>query len=134
MSIAMDRVLREVRRIELDGSAAGVAPNIVGVDATYVAWKDSDSDNYSVVLVPGDKLNIQIDGGGGSVLLADVTGVNVRAFDEDNDELVLPLAGAACDDIRRISVDLTCQRSGVTETLRARVFIRSTMSGAQGGS
>ena len=36
-------------------------------------------------------------------------------------------------DIRRIRVQITVQRSGVSETLRTKLFIRSTMSGAKVG-
>ncbi|MHC4768544.1 MAG: pilus assembly FimT family protein [Planctomycetota bacterium] len=133
LSIAMDRILREVRHIELDSGAAGVAPNIVGVDDTYLAWQDSDSDNYSFSLSGGD-IYLQIDGVAGAVLLADVSGVTVKAYDEDNTELVLPLAGAACDAVRRVSVEISLQRNGVSQSLRSKVFIRSTMSGAEGGA
>ena len=41
------------------------------------------------------------------------------------------LAGAACDDIRRVSLTATVQRHGVSHTLRAKVFIRSTMHGSE---
>jgi prepilin-type N-terminal cleavage/methylation domain-containing protein len=133
LSIAMDRILREVRHIELDGSASGIAPHIIGVDSTYVAWQDSDSDNYSFTLSAGE-IFLQIDGVAGAVLLTDVSAVDVKAYDEDNTELPGPLAGAACDDIRRISIEITLLRNGVSESLRSKVFIRSTMSGAEGGA
>ncbi|MHC4127985.1 MAG: type II secretion system protein [Planctomycetota bacterium] len=132
ISIAMDRIIREVRKIELDSGASGVAPNIVGVGDTYVAWQDSDADNYSFTL-SGGALFLQIDGVGGSTLLTDVSAVTVKAFNEDNTEIALPLAGAACDPVRRISVDITLTRNGVSESQRSKVFIRSTMSGAEGG-
>jgi prepilin-type N-terminal cleavage/methylation domain-containing protein len=132
LSIALDRITREVRRIELDGGAAGIAPHIVGVGDTYLAWQDSDSDNYSFTLSVG-VLYLQIDGVGGSALLTDVSAVTVKAFDEDDTEIGLPLAAAACDPVRRISVDITLTRAGVSESQRAKVFIRSTMSGAEGG-
>jgi hypothetical protein len=128
----MDRIMRELRKIELDSGASGVAPNIVGVDSTYVAWQDSEGDNYSVVFF-GGVINLQWDGGGGAQLLSDVGTMDVKAFDEDNTELGLPLAGAACDDIRRISVDITLSRNGVSQSQRSKAFIRSTMAGAEGG-
>ena len=132
LSIAMDRILREVRHIELDSGAGGIAPNIVGVDSNYVAWQDSDADNYSFVFF-GGVINLQIDGVTG-LLLSDVSATTVKAYDEDNTELVLPLAGAACDAVRRVSVEISLQRNGVSQSLRSKVFIRSTMSGAEGGA
>jgi hypothetical protein len=133
LSIAMDRLIREVRHIELDGSASGVAPHIVGLGSTYVAWQDSDSDNYSFTL-SGGVIYLQIDGVAGAVLLTDVSAVDVKAYDQDNTELPGPLAGAACDDIRRVSIEITLLRNGVSQSLRSKVFIRSTMSGAEGGA
>ena len=98
-----------------------------------MAWQDSDADNYSLTLAVDD-LILQIDGGAGATLLTGVTGLTVKAFDKDNTELVLPLAGAACDPVRRISVEITQERNGVSQSLRGKVFIRSTMAGAIGGS
>ncbi|MHC4216883.1 MAG: prepilin-type N-terminal cleavage/methylation domain-containing protein [Planctomycetota bacterium] len=132
LSIAMDRITREIRKIELDSGAGGVAPNIVGVDTNYVAWQDSAADNYAVTFFAGD-VNLQVASVTGK-LHTDVSAMTVKAFDQNDVELVGPLAGAACDDIRRISVEITLQRNGVSESLRGKVFIRSTMSGAEGGS
>ncbi len=133
LSIGMDRALREIRKIEPDTGASGVAPNITGVGSTSVTWQDSDADNYSFTK-SASVIDLQVDGGAGAVLLSDVSGLTVKAFDEDNTELGLPLAGAACDAVRRISVEITLQRDGVSPTLRSKVFIRSTMSGAEGGA
>jgi hypothetical protein len=58
----------------------------------------------------------------------------VLTYDEDDAALSAPLSGAACDDIRRVALNVTVQRNGVTESLRTTVFIRSMMSGAEGGS
>ena len=132
--MAMDTSqFRNGSKIELDGGASSIAPHIVGVGDTYLAWQDSDADNYSFTL-SGGAVFLQIDGVAGATLLTDVSAVTVKAFNEDNAELVLPLAGAACDPVRRISIDITLTRNGVSESQRAKVFIRSTMSGAEGGS
>jgi prepilin-type N-terminal cleavage/methylation domain-containing protein len=133
LSIALDRLLREVRHIELDSGATGIAPNITGVSSTSTTWQDSDADSYSFAK-SASVIDLQVDGGASAVLLSDVSGLTVRAFDEDNTELGLPLAGAACDAVRRISVEISLLRNGVSESLRSKVFIRSTMSGAEGGT
>ncbi len=64
------------------------------------------------------------------MLATDVTDFTLRAFDESNAELALPLSGAGCDAIRRLSISLTVQRQGSQDTVRTRVFLRCTMSGA----
>ena len=65
---------------------------------------------------------------------SDVTAFTVQSYDQDNGVLANPLTGAACDDIRRVVLEVTVQRNGVTESLRTKIFIRSMMSGAEGGS
>ena len=60
-------------------------------------------------------------------MLTDLSAITVKAFDEDNTELALPLVGVDCDAVRRISVEITIQRAGVSETLRTKTFLRSTM-------
>jgi prepilin-type N-terminal cleavage/methylation domain-containing protein len=126
-SIALDRAIRELRMIELDATATGTAPNILSVTSTSIVWTDSDTDAYYLQLT-GSDLMFQVDGGPASLLLTDVTALSIKTYDEDNFELASSLSGENCDPIRRISVEVTLQRNGVTESLRTKAFIRSTMS------
>ena len=80
--------------------------------------------------IEGTELQLQVDNGPVATLLTDVIGFNVSIFDEDDGILAPACAGATCDPVRRIGLSVTLGRSGVTETLTAKVFIRSTMSGA----
>jgi len=64
------------------------------------------------------------------VLIGDVTAFTVQTYNESNTALSATLSGAACDPIRRIMVTITTQRAGVTQTLRTKLFVRSTMEGA----
>ena len=129
MSIALDRAMREVRKIELDGAATGVAPNVTSMTWIWLQWEDSAANTYQLGKV-GSELRIEVAGGGLSTLLTDVTSLNISIFDEDNTNIGAACAGAGCDPVRRVLVDVTTQRNGVSETLRFKVFIRSTMSGA----
>jgi prepilin-type N-terminal cleavage/methylation domain-containing protein len=126
-SIALDRVIRELRMIELDSGASGTAPNILSVTSSSIVWTDSDTDAYYLQL-SGSDLMLQVDSGPASVLLSDVTALTITTYNEDNAPLAASLSGAACDPIRRVSVEVTLQRNGLTESLRARAFVRSTMS------
>ncbi len=129
MSVALDRAMREIRKIELDSSAADVAPNITSVTATTLVWENSSSNVYRLAMV-GSELRLQIAAGAVATLLTDVTALAISIYDEDNADLGASCAGAGCDAVRRVVVDVTTQRSGVTESLRFKAFIRSTMSGA----
>ena len=129
ISIALDRAIREVRKIELDGAVAGVAPNLTSMTSTWLQWEDSAANSFQLGK-SGSELQLEVDGGGLSTLLTDVTSLNISIFDEDNTDLGPACAGAGCDPVRRVRFDVTTQRHGVSETLRFKVFIRSTMSGA----
>ena len=128
LSISLDRIVRELRKIELDSGAAGVAPDIDSVTTTSIAWRDSDGDAYSLSL-SGTNLMLVVNGGASNILLSDVTGFTLGTYDESNDLLPSSLSGAACDPIRRVEISITLTRQSVSETLGTKLLIRSTMSG-----
>ncbi|MCH8824966.1 MAG: prepilin-type N-terminal cleavage/methylation domain-containing protein [Planctomycetes bacterium] len=123
-STAMDRIVRELRKIPLDAAAAGIAPDIDDVTDTSITL----ATGTQIILV-GNKLQIANAGPPLIDLLDDVTAFSVQTYDESNTDLAATLTGAACDPIRRISLDLTLQRAGATATLRTKLFIRPTMIG-----
>jgi hypothetical protein len=126
-SIALDRAIRELRMIELDSAASDTAPNILSVTPSSIVWTDSDTDAYYLQL-SGSDLTFQVDSGPASVLLTDVAGFTIKTYNEDNTQLAASLSGDECDPIRRIGLEVTLQRGGLTESLRTKLFIRSTMS------
>ncbi|MCH7545815.1 MAG: type II secretion system protein [Planctomycetes bacterium] len=131
LSISLDRIVRELRKIELDSGAAGVAPDIDSVTTTSIAWRDSDGDAYSLSL-SGANLLLAVNGGASNILLSDVTGFSLDTYDESNAQLSSSLSGVACDPIRRVEISITLTRQSVSETLGTKLLIRSTMSGLSG--
>ncbi|MHC4101610.1 MAG: prepilin-type N-terminal cleavage/methylation domain-containing protein [Planctomycetota bacterium] len=132
LSIAMDRAMREIRKIELDaGATTPPGPNITDINAAgdNIQWTNTAVEAHSLYK-SGSDLMLEVEGGGAAVLLSDVTAFAVQTYDEDDGPLANPLTGAACDDIRRVQLNVTIQRNGASESLRTKVFIRSTMSGA----
>lgn len=124
ISMAMDRLVREFRQIDLDNGASGIAPDIDDVTPTSMTWHT----DYSVTL-NGSVLQLVEDGGAASTLLTDVSKFMISTFDEDNNSLAGTLTGDQCDDIRRIEISIAQSRYGVTDELRAKVFVRSTVIG-----
>ncbi len=123
-SIALDRIDRLLRNIAADGGS----PEISSVTATSITWET----NSTLSLSNGNIVFID-EGGPQRVLLGDVASFQIRAFDESNSAMAVTLNGAACEDIRRIAVAVTLERSGVTQSLRTKVFLRC-MSSHAGGS
>ena len=141
LSIALDHALREIRKIELDGDAAGqVAPYITSISATSLQWKDWPADADYELKLSGTDLQLEVAGGGLATLMTDVvpiTGLIIKGYDDGGSGVNDPdteVAPCPCETIRRISVEVTAERGGITESLRFKVFIRSTMSGAPPGT
>lgn len=128
LSVALDRLVRECRRIERDKAASDIAPLIDSVSSDSMAWRDRDGNPFRVERVDGEIL-LAVDGGAAHVLLDDVTAFSIRTFDEVNTMLETDLVAGACDPVRRVELSITLSRHGVSETLGTKVFIRSTMAG-----
>ena len=128
LSVAMDRIVREVRRIDRDPAVTTIAPHIDAVTDTSISWRDADGDAFSLSLA-GGVLRLAADGGPPRVLLEDVVTLTIRTVDDDAALLPASLSGSGCDAIRRVEVSITLARSGISESLTARAFIRSTASG-----
>ena len=126
ISMALDRAVRELRKIKLDSSAPGIAPDINIYASIGLLWHTP----RSLLVGFGGILYLQIDGGPLTVLLHDVTGFTVTAYDQSNNVIAAPQFNAGCDPIRRLELEVTVTRYGVSETLRTKVFLRSTMDGA----
>jgi type II secretory pathway pseudopilin PulG len=125
LSTALERIAKELRSIAPDTDAPGPAPLISSLTPTALAYNAS-----SALALAGDELTL-IDAGAAPVtLLADVSAFSLRAYDDAGAPLATSLAATDCRQIRRIEVQITLRRQGVTHTLRTRIFLRSTMTGA----
>ena len=122
---ALDRLSKALWSIPRDSTASVVAPQISSVTATSIAW----SGNWSLSL-SGTQLLLTEPGGTAQPIHENVTSFSLACFDENNSALAANLSGSATQAIRRIQVNVTVSRQGVTQSLRTRAFIRSTMSGA----
>jgi hypothetical protein len=125
LSIAMDRIERELRKMPRKPPSAIVAPDISSVTVDSLAW----GANYSLALA-GTQVQFVENGAAAVALVDDVSAFTVQAFDESNSVLAPPLTGTACDAIRRIAISISIQRYGVTETVTSKVYLRCTMEGA----
>ena len=133
MAIALDRATREVRRIPLDTAAATPpAPDINDLSPTWLNWDGSLGTQYQLLYDSGaSALKLQEAGGALAVLLPDVTSCTISAFNADNGPVAAPtLTGDDCDEIRRILINITCTRNGISVSLRTKVYIRAIMTGA----
>ncbi len=134
LAIALDRLTREIRKIDNDETAGPTDPDIDTVTQAgtedAMTWTDSLDRTYSLSKT-GSNLMLAVESGAPAVLLSDVTAFAISIYDQDNTQIVGD-KGAGDPDldlIRRVLLDVTLTRHNVTESLRSKVFIRSTMSG-----
>jgi prepilin-type N-terminal cleavage/methylation domain-containing protein len=124
-STTVERLVREWRVIPLDaGAAPTIAPSITSASANALAWAAGSS-----IAVSSANLMLTETGLGANLLQADISGLTLKYYGSDGSELATPMSGAGCQPIRRISIELTLSRDGVSERIRTKVFIRSTMRG-----
>jgi len=123
VSMSMDRIVREIRQIDLDNDANGLAPDIDSVSAESITWDDDDR-----IALNGDTIELVVDGGSAEPLQTDVSAFSIQAYDQDDAAMKSNLSGDDCDSVRRIELSITLARFGVSETLRTKVFIRSCMT------
>lgn len=125
LSVSLDQVARELRSIPLDQASPTPVPDISNVDASSIDFGAAGS-----LKLIGNDLVLARSGETPATILSGVVALDVAAFDESNVVLSLPRTGTACDPIRRLSITITAEQTGVFETLRTRVFIRSLIAGA----
>jgi len=122
-SSALDRITRELREIPLD-AGGGVAADIDEVAVDRIEWSGG-----SEIALLGSTLWLNTTGEN-HLMLEDVAGVTLTAFDADRTAVGLPTSGGGCDAIRRIGVEITLSRNGESASLRSMVFLRCTMAGS----
>lgn len=127
-SACFDRVTKLLWSIPRDTTAAVVAPLISNLTATSISWNT----NWTLTL-SGSQLLLTESGGTARPILENVTSFSVSCFDESNTALAASLSGSATQSIRRIQIQVTVTRQGISQTLRTRAYIRSLMTGAKIG-
>lgn len=126
LATSMERIDKLLRQI---GKKTGATnPNITTLTATSITFNT----NTTIALI-GTDLTLAENGGPAITLLSGVTSLSIAAFNEANTAMSASLSGSACDPIRRLQVTITAGRNGVSDTLRTKVYLRSTMSGAGPG-
>lgn len=118
-SIAMERMVRELRAIPLNGAGT---PDIASVTGQSITW---DGGTRSLALSGSDLILTasSVD----HVLLTHVTEFTVQAYDASNTALGASLNGADCEPIRRLSLQVAVSDGRASSVIRTKVFLRCMM-------
>ncbi|MBX3356892.1 MAG: prepilin-type N-terminal cleavage/methylation domain-containing protein [Phycisphaeraceae bacterium] len=125
VSAAADRLTRSLWSINRDTSASVVAPAISSVAPSAMTFNS----NWSLSL-SGGQLLLSENGQTATPLVHNVSAFSIQCYDESNNALGATLSGAATQGIRRIQMQITVTEHGLSETIRMKVYLRSTMKGA----
>lgn len=125
MSSAMERASAALRDIPMDTGQTTAKPLIQAVTANSITWSTTSS-----LAISSGSLVLTTATDGAATLQTNTTDFSIVAHDQNGAVLALPLSGTACHAIQRLEISLTCTRTGVTQTLRTRVFLRNLVETA----
>lgn len=125
-SVALDRLVRELREIDADPAAGAPAPHITEASVSVLAWGDD-----SRLRLDGADLLLAADGAAERLLCNAVSEFSIAYFDESNRPLLVGASVPPADRprIRRLALRLALTRQGLTESLETRVFVRCAIMG-----
>lgn len=126
LSIAMEQITRELRALPEEPGSDPAVPSLSSVTGSSLLWNT----DYSLWLDNAGQILLVEDGGAPIILLRDVTILAVAAFDEAGTPLATPLVDSGCHGVRRIQIQITVSRAGVTQSLRSKVYLRGVMQGS----
>ncbi len=127
-NLVMERIDRELREIRINPAGTTAAPDISAVTNSSIAWNKAAGG--CLLSLSGTQLLLADGGGAAAVLADDVSSFSVMAIGDNGTALTLPLNAVGGAGVRRIQVSLTLAKAGQTATLRTRVFVRCTLTGA----
>lgn len=127
ISSAMERIAIELRQIPAISNSSIIQADLRSVTSTSIAWNDASAVERSLAL-DGTRLTLS-EGRNQYTLLNDVSAFDIAVFDESNAAIALPLSIAQVAPVRRVEVSITVTRSGSSETLRSRFFLRCLSEG-----
>lgn len=128
-SVAMDRIVRELRAIPNRAEEEANGPDLDAVRSDRISWGDGSS----IRLDEQRRLVLTIDGGDANVLLENVATFEVEAFDAEGAALAATLNWPATASVQRIGIMIETSDKGVQDRIRSLAFIRSTISTGNGG-
>lgn len=125
LASAIDPIDRSLRTIRCQSGLA--APDIAQVRPASMTW-NGGSGVASISVVAGELL-FSADGEPATPVLTDVSAISIRCFNESNALMAGNLIGAQVNPVRRIELTISVTRSGLSETLRTKVFLRGLVEG-----
>ena len=122
VSVALDRIVREVREITASDNGSGVVPDITAAGSTELQWGTG-----RLIDLTGTQLRINVDGTNTDLLTGNVSALALDFLDEAGSSLLLSgvVSGGNLANIQRVQVSLTVTRSGISETLHTLIFLRA---------
>lgn len=132
MSLAMDRVVIELRRIDSTTVSTVIAPHVTACTSSQIDFVSGGS-SFTLAYNSGTR-NLAFLGAAGvtSTLMPNVSSFTITPLNSVGAAIATPVSAANLPLIRSIRIDMTCSNTtlNITESLRTQVYIRSMMVGS----
>ncbi len=121
-SVALDRLVREMRAIRSSDNGSGAAPEITAAGATGLEWGTG-----RLIELSGSQLRLNADGTNTDVLAMDVSDFALDFEDESGVSLLSSgvVSGPDLVDIQRVLISVSLTRDNCTEILHTLIFLRT---------
>lgn len=125
-SAALQRIVTELQEIAPNPSSSPVAADITSYTATSIDFSNLTSRRVINYNSGTSTVTLAIAGGSAINLLPNCTAFSFAYYSKTNASVAL---ASPVSNIHRIEITLTASKSGITETLRTRVFLRAMAAG-----
>lgn len=124
-SIALDRMVREVRSLDSVDTGDGFVPDIRSASKTSFHWSEGE-----LIELSDNAVQLNTDGINTDPLVTDVSAFSLDYLDDDGASLLSgsTVTSGNLEKIRRVRIALTLSRGGINETLHTLVFLRAMMN------
>jgi prepilin-type N-terminal cleavage/methylation domain-containing protein len=132
MSLAMDRMVIELRRIDSTSSSGAVGPSISAFTASQIDFVSGGS-SFTLAYNSGTQ-TVAFLGAAGvtSTLMPNVSSFTITPLNAVGTAIATPVSAANLPLIRSIRIQMTCSNTtlNISEILRTQIYIRSMMVGS----
>ena len=128
LASAMERITSELHTIAIKPASSPASPDITACTATSLSFNNPTA--ARTIALSGSTLLISGSAKANSIIASNVSAFTVQTYDGNNAALPASPSAAQIATIRRVQITITAASSGITETVRTKVYVRCMALGS----